>query len=112
MNGSVLLKNTTELTYSVPANTSLLNITGPVYNEGAAWCYFLLNPEPFWWSNIIPTANPARQAYRANQSLMLLPLDPTVEYELIVGAGGSSCAVSGVTSLVYTYVSIEACAYS
>lgn len=100
-NNSVVLQNYTELTYKVPSNTSLLNITGPVYDQDLS-CYAYLVPEPWWWNDhVMPAANPYKPGYRPDQTLLLMPLDPEQEYELVVGGGGKPCAVSGVTTYSY-----------
>lgn len=101
-NSSVVLYNYTEITYRIPANTSLVNVTGPVFPEDTN-CYFLLDPEPWWWNDdVMPAADQDKPEYRAEQTLILLPTDPTAEYHLVMGAGNEKrCALSGVT--VYSY---------
>lgn len=100
-NNSVTFTTYTELVYDVPAQTSLINITGPVFDAPMAGCYAILDPEPEWWnSDMIPTANPGKPSYRADQTYMLLPTDPRVTYQLIIGANGNdtTCAVTGITT--------------
>lgn len=100
-NESIVLQNHTEITFKVPPNTSLLNITGPVYPEDTN-CYFLLDPEPWWWNGgVIPAADQNKPAYRPNQTLIMIPTDPAVEYQLIMGAGGKPCAITAVTAYSY-----------
>lgn len=100
-NSSVVLQNYTELTYKVPTNSSLINVTGPVYDANVL-CYFVLDPEPWWWNGgVLPSAEPAKPEYRPNQTLILLPVDPAVEYQLIIGASGKPCAISGITTYSY-----------
>lgn len=103
VNGSVVLHNLTELTYTVPPNTSLINITGPVYpvSDADARCYALLSPDPWWVGTFVPEAQQGKPEYRENQTLILLPVDPTVQYELVIGAFAPECAISGVTTYSY-----------
>lgn len=107
INGSVLLGGLTEITYSVPRNTSLINVTGPVYDDNSphrSYCYAILDPEPWWWSpDCLPKSDALKPGYRADQTLLMLPTDPTVEYQLVIGAMGRTrtCAVSGITTYAY-----------
>lgn len=100
-NGTVVLGHLTELVYEVPANTSLINITGPVYDADSS-CYAYLDPEPWWWNGgVVPSADPSKPLYRPEQTLLILPTDPAVEYRLIVGSGAAECAVSSVVTYSY-----------
>lgn len=90
----------TEMTYDVPSNTSIVNVTGPVFYE-LGGCYARLEPEPWWWNNVIPLAYPTKPAHRAGQTLFFLPTDPAVKYKLVVGSMGVQCIVSGVTTYAY-----------
>lgn len=104
INGSAVFSFYTELVYNVPPHTSLINVTGPVFESPSAGCYAILHPEPWWWTTaILPKVKPAKPEYRANQTLMLLPVDPSVTYQLIVGAMGNDtlCSVSGITTYAY-----------
>lgn len=93
--GALMLELWTEVVYDVPPHTSLINITGPVSMDTHS-CYARLEPEPWWWSSSMPMTHPMKPTYRANQALLVLPLDPAKEYKLIIGAMGHACAISGI----------------
>lgn len=104
VNDSLALSFYTELVYNVPSHTSLINVTGPVFNGSDAGCYAVLHPEPWWWnSEMVPRANPAKPECRADQTLFMLPTDPSVTYQLVIGARGNDtiCSVSGITTYAY-----------
>lgn len=98
--GVLGLMDWTEITYEVPLNTSIINVTGPVSDE-LAGCYARLEPEPWWWNDVMPLAYPTKPAFRADQTLFFLPTDPAVKYKLIIGSMGIQCIVSGVTTYAY-----------
>lgn len=97
---ALALRDWTEVTYKLPLNTSMVNVTGPVFNE-TALCYARLEPEPWWWSRHMPVAYPQKPGERADQTLFVLPTDPTEEYQLVIGSRGDLCTVSGVTTYAY-----------
>lgn len=104
-NGSVQLQNMAELSYSVPPNTTLLRVLGPISHDEdwnrTANCYAALDPEPSWWkAGNLPLSTSYKPQYAANRTLFLLPLDPTVAFTLRVGPPNpaSKCFVSGFQS--------------
>lgn len=104
VNNSVALSFYTELVFNVPSETSLINITGPIFNGSDAGCYAILHPEPWWWSSeMVPRAYPGKPEYRAGQTLFMLPTDPSVTYQLVIGARGNDtiCAIEGITTYAY-----------
>lgn len=105
VNGSIALLNLTEVTYSVPPNTSLINITGPTYPHDHTGCYMLLEPEPWWWNgDVVPLVAPWAPDYRPDQTLWMIPVDPSVEYQVIIGASSSYCTITAITTYSYTAI--------
>lgn len=101
--GRVLLMTSTEIIYSVPPNTTLVEVLGPSGNqrfwEGDSICYAFLNPRPKWWqSPNYPTSISRKGINATDQSMFILPIDPETEYELRVGSygEGTTCPVSGI----------------
>lgn len=99
-NNGALLEKATELTFEVPANTTLVNVTASV-GVGDS-CYAVLEPMPYWWNlKSVPMAVQNKPSVRLDeQTMFVLPTDPTVKYNLTVGAFGNTtkCHVGGVTS--------------
>lgn len=102
---SVVLKNSTELTYKIPANTTLIQVLGPVgkYNQSfdGSRCFAALDPHPPWWRNFsFPLSASYKLLNQTNRTMFLLPVDPAVDTTVIVGPVGnvSSCWVSGISS--------------
>lgn len=104
----ILLSNSTEIVYSVPENTSLLHVLGPVGEhsnwEALAHCYSALQPRPSWWiKGGFPVSQQAKPENKTGESLFWLPIDPTVKYTLRVGALGNenTCAVSDIQTFPF-----------
>lgn len=99
----LLLKNNSELVYTVPPNTTLVEVLGPVgsydnYTE-YGYCYAHLVPRPSWWlSGNIPTSDSDCPVNATDQTMFLLPIDPANTYQLHVGALGTdeTCPVSAI----------------
>lgn len=53
--GHIMLRNMTELSYTAPPNTTLIQIFGPVgqlnRSSAGSMCYADLDPPPPWWKN-------------------------------------------------------------
>lgn len=110
----MVLQSLLELTYTPPANTSLIRVLGPVREDPRmrTWeqveieqfgrkCIALLDPQPPWFNtSFLPEANQDSARNRTNSTLFLLPLDPTVQYKLTVLPFNnvSVCLVSGFTT--------------
>lgn len=104
---AMIVEGYTELAYSVPDNTTLLNITGPIMSYCS--CYAAVNPRPAWWSKL-PSFRASVRLSPGDETFFVLPLDPTVKYELAIGSVDSmtddtpaldkysNCGITGVTS--------------
>lgn len=102
-NGHLVLENSTELIYTVPSNTTLIEVLGPVgdYSDwsGLSRCYAVLNPRPRWWQKPnFPLSVSQKFVNASDQTMFLLPIDPAIEYEVRVGSYGNetSCPVSAI----------------
>lgn len=99
-NNGVMLEKATELTYEVPANTTLVNVTSAV-GVGSE-CYAVLEPMPVWWNlKSVPMASQSKPHIPPHeQTLFMLPMDPTIRYNLTIGPFGNTtkCHIGGVTS--------------
>lgn len=101
--GYVVLLNSTELTYDLPDNTTLVEVLGPS-GQGQGWegdsqCYAVFDPRPSWWqSPNFPTSISRKPTNSTEQTMFLLPVDPAVKFKLRVGGLGqnTSCQVSAV----------------
>lgn len=99
----------TEVTYDVPANTTLLNITGPLGQNFS--CYAALKPPGPWLTGKtsspllgVMTFSSQRPEVRASETFEVVPLDPTVKYELSIGGYSNysaKCNIGGITSYSY-----------
>lgn len=104
VDGALLLKNGTELSYKVPASTTLIRVPGPVGMNQTAYgsqCYADLDPAPAWWLNGSFPLSASQKAMREdNRTLFLLPVDPDVRTTVRVGPLGldAYCYVSGFSS--------------
>lgn len=104
---AIVIEGYTELAYDVPDNTTLLNITGPIMSYYS--CYAAIKPRPAWW-NGLPSFRTGAGLALGDQTFFVLPLDPTVKYQLAMGSVDSmsndspalntyaNCAVAGITS--------------
>lgn len=99
----LLLRNNSELVYTVPQNTTLVEVLGPVGNADNyseyGLCYAHLNPRPSWWlSPSYPTSDSDCPVNVTDQTMFLLPVDPEIVYQLRVGALGNdtTCPVSAI----------------
>lgn len=100
-NNGVVLDKSTEISYVIPDNSTLVNVTAAV-GLGRT-CYVTLEPMPDWWNlRSVPMVNQNKPNGLPNeeQTMFVLPLDPTVRYNLTVGpmANDTKCHVGGVTS--------------
>lgn len=104
VDGALLLKNGTELSYKVPASTTLIRVLGPVGMNQTAYgsqCYADLDPAPAWWVNgSFPLSASQKVMREDNRTLFLLPVDPEVRTTVRVGPLGldAYCYVSGFSS--------------
>lgn len=105
VNDSIVLHNLTELTFSVPANTTLLKVLDPVSSD-EAWtkaseCFAALDPNSSWWrpSNF-PLSHGFKDMDLRNRTMFILPIDPTVKYTLKVGSARpmTHCQVNAIQS--------------
>lgn len=103
IDGGLLLYRTTELVYGLPSNTTLVEVIGPVGNgtlwKGNSECYAVLNPRPSWWQYAnIPRSSSFKIVNATDQTVFLLPIDPSIKYELRVGALGNAttCPLSAI----------------
>lgn len=102
-NDQLLLRNNSALVYSVPRNTTLIEVLGAVgdnkmYGQFGD-CYAYLDPRPSWWlTGNFPTVSCDSMVNATNQTLFFLPIDPEISFELRVGALGSTttCPVSAI----------------
>lgn len=105
IDNGIQLRTYTEVTYDIPANTTLVNITGPLGEPFS--CYTAVKPAPAWWgwSNynnklgylLVSSHRPEVRS----ETFLVFPLDPTVKYNLSMGGDGNKtalCNVGGVTS--------------
>lgn len=100
------LQNVTELSYVVPANTTLLRVLGPVADAFAheSDCYASLSPDPSWWRRgNFPIASQYRRKLKpglVNRTMFILPVDPAVQHTLQVGSPRPfvACRISGIQS--------------
>lgn len=99
----LLISWSSEVTYKVPQNTTLVEVIGPV-GTNANWsassiCYAFLDPRPSWWlPNNFPFSNSRKAVNATNQPIFLLPIDPEIWYELHIGSLGvnNTCPVSAI----------------
>lgn len=106
IDNGVQLREYTEVTYDIPENTTLVNITGPLGENFS--CYTAVKPAPGWWgwnnyTNLlgVQSFENSRSEARPSETFLVFPLDPTVKYNLTVGGYGNEtalCNVGGVTS--------------
>lgn len=106
IDNGIQVREFTELTYDVPENTTLLNITGPLGQNFS--CYAALKPIPAWWKprTDVPLLGTQqfsshRAENRSSETFLVLPVDPTVKYKLSMGGYSNysaKCNVGGVTS--------------
>lgn len=103
--GHVALGNSSEIAYTAPQNTTLIEVLGPTGSNpnwvGDAECYAFLNPRPVWWRTSEFPLSTSRKAVAANnQTMFLLPVDPAIQYEVRVGGLGreNTCPVSAFRS--------------
>lgn len=106
-NNAIVVGGYTELAYDVPDNTTLLNITGPIMSYYS--CYAAIKPRPVWGKKL-PSFRTGAGLAPGDQTFFVLPLDPTVRYQLAMGSVDSmtngspaldkysNCAITGVTS--------------
>lgn len=94
-----LLSNSTEISYTVPPNTTLIEVVGPTGGEnGWLGCYADFHPRPSWWiEGDVPVAQTYKPQNSTDQTLFFLPIDPTIQFTLRVGAlgQGQPCGISG-----------------
>lgn len=102
-NSHVLLFNSTELVYTLPKNTSLVEVLGPVgtYSNwvGQSQCYATLDPRPPWWNGTnFPLSTAKKMINATDQTVFMLPLPPNIRYTLRVGSFGqeNSCSISAL----------------
>lgn len=103
--GVLELRNMTELNYTAPESTTLIEVLGPVQrapddSANSFKCYAILIPRPSWWSNAgVPLAHLDKPKNITQQTLFLLPVDPDQKYTLIVGPSeNATCLVNHVRS--------------
>lgn len=101
LDGYLLIGKTTEAVYKVPQNTTLVEVLGPVGDhpdwEGFSTCYATFDPKPSWWNGLIPSTMSYKYINVNNQTLFLLPIDPTIDFTLRIGAAGNdTCPISGI----------------
>lgn len=50
-NDSVVLEETSALSYPLPPNTTLVRVLGPTVVDTKIWdeCFAILDPSPSWW---------------------------------------------------------------
>lgn len=103
LDGHVALRNTSEIAYTLPANTTLVEVLGPAGTHpewmGTSECYAFLNPRPSWWKESnFPLSTSQRQVNATDQTMFLLPIDPEIQYEVRVGALGNTttCPVGAI----------------
>lgn len=85
------------LSYKVPPNTTLVEVLSHVNTTGI--CFANLTPRPSWWFNgTFPSSD--GQSHGTNETMHLLPVDPTVEYTIGVGPvhWHSRCRINGIRS--------------
>lgn len=104
VDGALVLQNLTELSYTLPPNTSLVRVLGPVKQDESwkelAVCWAALEPKPSWWfpSNF-PTSRSFKEQNAENQTMFILPIDPTIQTTLKIGSSlraNQSCRLSGI----------------
>lgn len=99
----VLLWSNTELVYPVPQNTTLVEVIGPAGNyslwRGMSECYAFLNPRPSWWQyGNFPRSSSYKIVNATDQTVFLLPIDPSIKFELRIGPLGNAtnCPLSAI----------------
>lgn len=102
---AIQLGSSTELFYQLPANTTLVRVFGPVGLQDATTdgsvCFAALDPLPSWWNNkTYPKSSSHKMLNGTNQTMFLLPVDPTVETKVIVGPDNENaqCWISGIST--------------
>lgn len=102
--GVVVLQNFTEISYTLPPNTTLVQVLGPVKLDDSwtdtAVCWAALDPQPDWWHPAnIPVSRSRKEQNSENRTMFIIPVDPTVNTTLKVGSGiraNEACRVSGI----------------
>lgn len=105
VDGHLVLSPNTELGYTIPPNTTLVEVLGPVGNN-SAWlgdsvCYASFDPRPNWWNQSnFPTSTSFKPMNATDQTMFLLPLDPEVAFNLKIGSFGNTttCPISAIRS--------------
>lgn len=101
-NNNVKVGNDSGLVYSVPKNTTLLRVFGSTSDNS---CYAVLQPPPSWWDKTQPPTSMWGRSRDPSdhQDLFWLPVDPEIEYELILGSWHREalCWVGGVSSFSF-----------
>lgn len=100
---TLVLRNMSELSYTLPTNTTLVEVLGPVGRSNLTFdgsqCYATLDPRPSWWSNgSFPFAVGEKAVNGTNRTMFLLPVDPAIKSTLQIGGVGmdTTCLVSGM----------------
>lgn len=98
------LRNSSEVFYTVPKNTTLVEVLGPA-GKNIKWqqdfgecCYAFLNPRPSWMQKAhFPLSRADGDFNTTDQPMFFLPVDPEIQYEVRVGSYGNAttCPVSG-----------------
>lgn len=101
----LLLKNNTEFSYLVPANTTLIRVYGRVGtmidSVKGSHCYADLDPRPSWFKpGEFPISAQQKAVDAHNRTLFMLPVDPTVRTTVRVGSLDldTTCFLSGFST--------------
>ncbi|EKD01034.1 hypothetical protein A1Q2_04655 [Trichosporon asahii var. asahii CBS 8904] len=107
---TLVLRNMSELSYTLPTNTTLVEVLGPVGRSNLTFdgshCYATLDPRPSWWRNgSFPFAVGERAVNGTNRTMFLLPVDPAIKSTLQIGGVGmdTTCLVSGMKTYPFHY---------
>lgn len=110
---SMVLQSLLELRFDLPEDTALVSVQGPIgsdpewykgaYERATPLCTYLLDPQPSWINSSTPVKDRYPLAWQEasknepNQTLFLVPLDPSVKYQMKVlpRYNYSVCVVSG-----------------
>lgn len=108
------LRNLTELHYTPPDNTSLVQVLGLTVEEGylrtmsgrtSHRCAAILDPRPLWWNETAgpPLAWQDGPLNISHKDLFILPLDPAVRYTLKVlpRYNSSYCRINAIKAYSY-----------